>query len=77
MSTPDGYVSGKNLYSVLKTFIVGTSRWKGRPDGRNVRMEDTTVWKGRPDGRDAWMKGTSRWKGRPDERNAWIKRTSG
>ncbi|GJR11137.1 hypothetical protein Tco_0793789 [Tanacetum coccineum] len=33
--------------------------WKGRPDGRDVRMEGASGWKGRPDGRDARMKGTT------------------
>nr|GEX34753.1 hypothetical protein [Tanacetum cinerariifolium] len=43
----------------------GTSGWKARPDGRDVRMDEsdvrmkaTTRWMGHPDGRDAWMKGT-------------------
>ncbi|GJV74814.1 hypothetical protein Tco_1506398 [Tanacetum coccineum] len=49
-----------------------TSRWKARPDGRDVRMEGTSRWKAHPNGRHIRMEGKPGWKGRLDERHTAL-----
>nr|GEU85533.1 hypothetical protein [Tanacetum cinerariifolium] len=57
--------------------VCGTSGCKGRPDGRDVRMEGTSGWKARPDERHVRMEGTPGWKGRPNERHTALTTSEG